>query len=75
MAETHSRLGLIDFAAALTILFITLKTIGVIGWSWPWVLSPLWITPTIAASAAASAATADGVEALVKRRARRRNRG
>lgn len=28
----------------LTILFIALKLTGVIGWSWWWVLSPLWIT-------------------------------
>ena len=28
---------------ALTLIFITLKLIGVIDWSWFWVLSPLWI--------------------------------
>lgn len=28
---------------ALLILFIALKLIGVITWSWVWVLSPLWI--------------------------------
>lgn len=27
----------------LTIIFIVLKVIGVIDWSWIWVLAPLWI--------------------------------
>ena len=27
----------------LTIAFIVLKLLGVITWSWVWVLSPLWI--------------------------------
>ncbi len=30
-------------AGLLTIIFIVLKLIGVIAWSWIWVLSPLWI--------------------------------
>ena len=32
-----------SFEGLLTIVFITLKLCGVIGWSWWWVLSPLWI--------------------------------
>lgn len=31
------------FAGLLAIVFIVLKLIGVITWSWVWVLSPLWI--------------------------------
>ncbi len=31
------------FAGLLTIVFIVLKLIGEITWSWWWVLSPLWI--------------------------------
>ena len=31
------------FTGALTIAFIVLKLVGVINWSWIWVLSPLWI--------------------------------
>lgn len=30
------------FFPALTVLFIALKLLGVITWSWIWVLSPLW---------------------------------
>lgn len=36
--------GGIGFTGALTITFIVLKLTNVIGWSWVWVLSPLWIT-------------------------------
>lgn len=31
------------FTGILTLIFITLKLLGVINWSWVWVLSPLWI--------------------------------
>jgi hypothetical protein len=33
----------IGFTGLLTILFIALKLLHKIGWSWWWVLSPLWI--------------------------------
>ena len=33
----------IGFSGILTIVFIILKLIGKIDWSWIWVLSPLWI--------------------------------
>lgn len=35
--------GGIGFFGLLTIAFIVLKLIGVIQWSWFWVLSPIWI--------------------------------
>jgi hypothetical protein len=41
--STESRSGGIGFCGLLTIAFIVLKLCGVIGWSWLWVLSPLWI--------------------------------
>lgn len=31
------------FLGLLAIVFITLKVIGEISWSWWWVLSPIWI--------------------------------
>ena len=40
--------GGIGFFGVLTLIFITLKLLGVITWSWWWVLAPLWI-PTIIA--------------------------
>ena len=33
----------ISFCGLLTIVFIVLKLVGVIKWSWLWVLSPIWI--------------------------------
>ena len=35
--------GGIGFTGLLTIVFIILKLVGTIDWSWWWVLSPLWI--------------------------------
>ena len=35
--------GGIGFCGLLTIVFIVLKLLGKIDWSWVWVLSPLWI--------------------------------
>lgn len=36
--------GGIGFTGVLTIVFIVLKLVGVINWSWLWVLSPMWIS-------------------------------
>lgn len=41
--NSSSASGGISFGGALTLLFIGLKLGHVIGWSWWWVLSPLWI--------------------------------
>ncbi len=32
-----------DFASVFLIVFVVLKLVGIINWSWWWVLSPLWI--------------------------------
>ena len=37
----------IGFLGLLAITFIVLKLVGVITWSWVWVLAPLWIMPVI----------------------------
>lgn len=41
--SNSARSGGIGFAGLLAIVFIVLKLVGVIAWSWWWVLSPLWI--------------------------------
>lgn len=41
-------LGL-KICANLTIVFIVLKLVGVVHWSWIWVLAPLWIDLLLAA--------------------------
>ena len=44
MGKNNSSTGSgIGFCGLLTIVFITLKLIGVIKWSWTWVLAPIWI--------------------------------
>ncbi len=45
--KSKSSSGGIGFCGLLTIVFITLKLIGKIEWSWVWVLSPLWLPLTI----------------------------
>lgn len=47
MSDTHTSSGGIGFLGALTILFIALKLLDKIDWSWWWVLSPLWISVSI----------------------------
>lgn len=43
MSDNSSSSG-IGFVGLLTIVFIVLKLIDKISWSWGWVLSPLWIS-------------------------------
>lgn len=49
MADNAS--GGIGFTGLLTIVFIALKLLGAITWSWWWVLSPIWIPIAIVCSA------------------------
>ena len=35
--------GGLGIGGVLTIVFIVLKLVGVIDWSWVWVLAPMWI--------------------------------
>lgn len=42
--ESEGTSGGIGFVGLLTIVFITLKLLGKITWSWVWVLSPIWIS-------------------------------
>lgn len=39
--------GGIGFCGLLAIAFIVLKLIGVIKWSWIWVLAPIWLPTAI----------------------------
>ncbi|MDR1283888.1 MAG: hypothetical protein LBK99_24180 [Opitutaceae bacterium] len=45
--------GGITFTGLLAIVFITLKLVGVIDWSWWWVTAPLWFGPAILLAIAA----------------------
>lgn len=44
MSDNSSRTSGIGFTGLLTIIFIVLKLMKIITWSWIWVLSPLWIS-------------------------------
>lgn len=46
--QSNTNNGGIGFVGLLTILFIALKLTGFITWSWIWVLSPIWITFSVA---------------------------
>jgi hypothetical protein len=42
MATQNNNSGGIGFFGLLGIVFITLKLLGYITWSWWWVLAPIW---------------------------------
>lgn len=39
-----SKKASLGFGDVLLVVFIVLKLLGVINWSWAWVLSPIWIS-------------------------------
>lgn len=41
--NSNISIGGVSFSDLLTILFVGLKLVHAINWSWWWVLSPLWI--------------------------------
>lgn len=43
MANNSASSGGIGLGGALFLIFLVLKLVGVITWSWWWVTSPLWI--------------------------------
>ncbi|MBB0995722.1 hypothetical protein G6024_01115 [Dietzia maris] len=45
--NNNSNSGGVGLLTVLTIVFVTLKLVGVIDWSWWWVLAPVW-APTLA---------------------------
>ena len=47
MEKNNNTSGGIGFVGLLTICFIVLKLIGIINWSWLWVISPIWISAII----------------------------
>lgn len=45
--SSSSSSGGIGFAGLLTIVFIVLKLLHKIAWSWVWVLAPAWISAAL----------------------------
>lgn len=47
MPNSNNSSGGIGFVELLTIVFIVMKLLGKITWSWLWVLSPIWISASL----------------------------
>ena len=45
--DNKAKQGGLGIVSVLTIVFIVLKLLGVIRWSWIWVLSPIWISAVL----------------------------
>ena len=45
--NNKTKQGGLGIVSVLTIVFIVLKLLGVIQWSWIWVLLPIWISAVI----------------------------
>ena len=45
--DENRKTGGVGFCGLLAIAFIVLKLLGVISWSWIWVLAPIWIPVVI----------------------------
>lgn len=54
MSESTTRSDGIGICGLLAVLFIVLKLTGNIGWSWWWVLSPIWISYALILTIAAA---------------------
>lgn len=61
MSGSNSNGG-IGLSGILLVVFIVLKLTGNIGWSWWWVLSPLWISAAVAVVAIVVVAAYQRVE-------------
>ena len=48
MSNNNNSSSGLGISGVLLIVFIVLKLVGVIDWSWWWVLSPLWISIALA---------------------------
>lgn len=47
MENKKSQVRGLGLPGVLTIVFVVLKLVGVITWSWAWVLAPLWIAAAL----------------------------
>lgn len=47
MNKSNGAAGGMTLRGTLTVIFVVLKLIGVIHWSWIWVLCPMWLPAAI----------------------------
>ncbi len=50
MNKNGRAVGGITLGGTLTVIFVVLKLVGVIHWSWLWVLAPTWLPSAIFAA-------------------------
>lgn len=66
-SSSSSSSGGIGFVGLLTIVFIVLKLIHKVAWSWLWVLSPIWMSAALTGAILAVAFGVIAIVALLKR--------
>jgi predicted small integral membrane protein len=47
MSNTQTTSGGTNILGLLGVAFIVLKLVGIINWSWWWVLAPFWLIPAL----------------------------
>jgi hypothetical protein len=72
--NNSSQSGGITIAGLLGVVFVTLKLIHQINWSWWWVTAPFWGGPALAAVIILVLVLVAGVGALLPKRSRRYSR-
>ena len=51
MKRNNGAAGGMTLSGTLAVIFIVLKLVGVIHWSWLWVLCPIWLPTAVLAAA------------------------
>ena len=64
-SKTTTQIGGVSFLGLLTLLFIALKLIGTITWSWWLILAPLWIPSALGLSVLVVGLVAFGIAILI----------
>lgn len=57
----------IDFYGLLTVAFVVLKLVGIINWSWLWVLAPIWMPVVIGLALVAIIAVVVSIKTLLEK--------
>lgn len=47
MNKNNGAVGGMTLGGTLTVIFVVLKLVGVINWSWLWVLCPMWLPTAV----------------------------
>ena len=64
--DNKAKQGGLGIVSVLTFIFIVLKLLGVIKWSWIWVLSPIWISAVIAVAVFSAVPSGGRIETAIR---------